>query len=232
MKNTKPRKTCKNNLQGYPSEKTSWAYWMQALEPNSAEINAAFPGYHPQWVVQSQYKRVSAEGFCYMRKRVLKISQRQCAAYLRVHLKTLSRWEKGEIEVPFMAFELLRMVYRGVHFKLSHPEWDGWFISEAGKLVSPYSRDIELAPGDINLVPYLHNWNATMKDEIAKLTKELAEAKEENTALREIFLVNGVTDEVAAMQERINALMAKINTARVMPFAPANIEQHPQGKVA
>ncbi len=216
MKNT----TNKKNLHNHPSEKSLWAYWMQAIEPNSQEINEAFLGYHPQWIVRSQVgSEISAEHFCYMRKTVLRISQRQCAAYLRVSLKTITRWEKDEADIPFAALELLRVVYHSAQFKLSHPEWDGWFISTTGKLISPYSRDLALTPEDLNLVPYLHNWNATMKDEVEKLTEELAAARAENTALRELFLANGITDEVAAMQEKINGLMTRINTARVIPFA-------------
>lgn len=214
MKNT----TNKKNLHNQPSEKSRWAYWMQAIEPTSEAINKAFPDYHPQWIVNSQ-SDISAERFSFMRNTVLRISQRQCAAYLRVSLKTISRWEKGEADIPFAALELLRVVYHSAQFKLSHPEWDGWFISTTGKLISPYSRDLALTPEDLNLVPYLHNWNATMKDEVEKLTQELALARAENTALRELFLANGVTEEVAAMQQKINGLMTRINTARIIPFA-------------
>lgn len=227
MKNT----TSKKKPQSLPSNETSWAYWMQAIEPSSQEINEAFPNYHPQWVVQSQTE-ISAERFCYLRKHVLRINQSQCAAYLRVNLKTVRRWEKSEAEIPFAAFELLRMVYHSVQFKLSHPEWDGWFINAKGKLISPYHRDMALTPSDLNLVPFLHSWNATMKDEIVKLTQKLAEAISENTALRELFLANGITDEVAAMQERVNSLMTKINTARVIPFAQTQDEPQLQEKIA
>ena len=227
MKNT----TSKKKPQKLPSKKTGWAYWMQAIEPSSQEINQAFPGYHPQWVIHSQTE-ITAERFCYLRKHILRISKRQCAAYLRVDMRTISRWEKGEVDIPFASFELLRVVYHSAQFKLSHPEWDGWFISASGKLISPYSRDIALTPGDLNLVPYLRNWNATMKDEIARLTQELAEARAENTALRDLFLANGITDEVAAMQDKVNALMTKINTARVIPFVPTKDAPQPQEKTA
>lgn len=224
--------TSKKKPQNLPSKDTEWVYWMQAIEPSSKEINDAFPGYHPQWVVQSQTTEITAERFCYMRKHVLRINQRQCAAYLRIDMRTISRWENGERGIPFAAFELLRTVYHSAQFKLSHPDWDGWFISTTGKLVSPYARDVCLTPGDLNLVPHLHNWNAIMKKEVAQLTQELAEARAENTALRELFLANGITDEVAAMQDKINALMTKINTARVIPFAAAQDEPNLREKRA
>jgi DNA-binding transcriptional regulator YiaG len=227
MKNT----TSKKKKHTSPSKNTDWVYWMQAIEPSSQKINEAFPGNHPLWVVQSQTE-ISAERFCYLRKHVLRINQAQCAAYLRVDMRTIRRWENGEVDIPFASFELLRVVYHSAQFKLSHPEWDGWFISTTGELISPYCRDIALTPGDLNLVPYLHSWNATMKDEVAKLTQELAVVRAENTALRELFLANGITDEVAAMQERVNALMTRINTARVIPFAPVQDEPQLQEKIA
>ena len=73
---------------------------------------------------------------------------------------------------------------------------------------------------------------ALLRNDVKKLQAQLDAAIAENTALREMFLDNGVTDEVASMQEKINALMARINTARVIPFAPADIEQQPLEKVA
>ena len=227
MKNTTKTKKQPN----YPSKQTDWAYWMQAIEQKSMEINEAFPGYHPQWVIRSQLRDVSADGFANIRKYALKISRKQCAAYLRVSEKTILRWETGKVEIPFSAFELLRVVYFTAQFKLSHPDWDGWFISDNGKLVSPFSPDISLSPGEINLVPFLHKWNAIMKTEIEELKQELAKTITENTALRELFLANGITDEVAAMQDKINTLMARINTARVIPFAPKD-EQELEEKVA
>jgi hypothetical protein len=76
------------------------------------------------------------------------------------------------------------------------------------------------------------NEAALLRNDVKKLQGQLDAAIAENTALREMFLDNGVTDEVAAMQEKVNALMARINTARVIPFAPADIEQQPLEKAA
>lgn len=228
MKNTTSKKKQHVRL----SEKSSWAYWMQAIEPTSEELKKAFPDYHPQWVIQSQLLTdITGEHFQYLRKNVLRITPQQCAAYLRVTQRTIRLWEKGDVRVPFMAFELLRMVYRSAQFRLSHPDWDGWFISTTGKLISPDLRDHAMSPSDLNLVPYLHNWNATMKAEIVDLTQKLNDAQQENTKLRQMFVAQGVVDELAAMQDTIAELMTRIATAKIIPFQAAPIEQ-PKEKIA
>jgi hypothetical protein len=84
----------------------------------------------------------------------------------------------------------------------------------------------------LNLSTMTRSEAAILRNDVARLQSQLDAAIAENTALREMYLANGVTDEVAAVQEKINALMARINTARVIPFVPANIEQQPQEKAA
>ena len=92
MKNTTPKK----KLHQQPSEKTRWAYFMQAIEPKSEAINKAFPGYHPQWVQLSQQLTIAPENFINLR-RAVGLSRKQCAAYLRTSLTTVARWERGKI---------------------------------------------------------------------------------------------------------------------------------------
>lgn len=227
MKNT----TSKKKMHTQPSEKTRWSYYMQAIEPTSEAINNAFPDYHPQWVQMSQMRAISPAMFISFRQS-LGMTKEQCAAYLRIDMRTLYRWENGHSAITFSSFELLRVIQESVHFKFTHPEWDGWFINYHGVLHSP---DI----GGKGFTPEQLVWSATTRSEAAllrndvkKLQAQLDAAIAANTVLREMFLDNGITDEVAAMQEKINALMARINTARVIPFAPAHIEQQPLEKVA
>lgn len=227
MKNT----TSKKKKHTQPSEKTRWAYWMQAIEPTSEAINKAFPDYHPQWVQMSQRFTIKPESFVAMRKS-LGLSCEQCAAYLRAGLSTLRKWEHGHTPVPFMAFELLRLISESVRFKMAHPDWDGWFVSENGALTSPdYGRN-GFTPDQLNWLSFQRGEAEPLRKDVAMLQSQLDAAIAENTALREMFLDNGVTDEVAAMQDKINALMTRINTARVLPFAPADIEHQPLEKVA
>lgn len=226
MKNT----TSKKKLHTQPSEKTRWAYWMQAIEPTSKELNKAFPGYHPQWVQMSQRFNISGENFKIMRCS-LNMSPEQCAAYLRVSVPTIFNWEGGKTSVPFACFELLRVVSESVRFKMAHPSWDGWFINDHGVLHSPDIGGKGFTPEQLVWSTMTRSEAALLRNDVKKLQSQLDAAIAENTTLREMFLDNGVTDEVASMQEKINALMTRINTARVMPFTPTNIEQ-PLEKVA
>lgn len=220
MKNTTKQK----KTHTLPSEKTQWAYWMQAIEPISKELNKAFPDYHPQWVQMSQRYTISADNFKGLRQS-LRMTVTQCAAYLRADPSTLHKWENGSSPVPFIAFELLRLVLESVRFKMTHASWDGWFINEHGVLHSPDIGGKGFTPEQLVWSTMTRSEAALLRNDVAKLQSQLDAAIAENTALREMFLDNGVTDEVAAMQEKINALMLRINTARVIPFTSTAIEQ-------
>lgn len=217
MKNT----TRKKKPHRGPSEKSRWAYWMQAIEPASMAINDAFPGYHPQWLQQSQAITISAENFKWMRK-ALGMSQPQCAAYLRVGVSTVRRWESGKQDAPFMAFELLRMVYENAKFKLSHSDWDGWFINNKGALISPNVGGNGYTPAQLDWLSWQQSDAVVeaknLRAEVVRLKSEVDVATEENTRLRQMFVTQGVVDELAAMQDTISELMSRIATAKIIPF--------------
>ena len=219
MKNT----TKKRKLHRQPSNKTQWAYWMQAIEPTSEAINKAFPDYHPQWVQLSQRCTISPESFISMRE-MLHMNREQCAAYLRVDRTCISKWEIGKTAVPFAAFELLRIIHESVHFKLSHPEWDGWFIGAHGELNSPDIGGKGFTPEQLIWSTMTRSEAALLRNDVKRLQAELDESNAENTKLRQLFVVQGVVEELAAMQDAINNLMARIATAKVIPF-PAAADQ-------
>ncbi len=205
----------KNNLQHYPSDKTRWAYWMQAIEPTSKALNEAFPGYHPQWVQMSQMRKISPKLFAIFREN-LHMSQEQCAAFLRVAHSTVAAWERGSRPVPFACFELLRVIQESVAFKMSHPEWDGWFISNNGNLVSP-DVGCSFSPGELNVMSFQRNDLSWMRGEIARLKSELNAAIEANNQLRQMFLSQGVVEELVAMKNRLNALVESVTPSQEIP---------------
>jgi hypothetical protein len=45
----------------------------------------------------------------------------------------------------------------------------------------------------------------------------------ENTEIRELFRVGGVTDELHEVRARMEALVAKVNTAKVLPLRKAAV---------
>ena len=224
MKNITKQKKPQNNYRAEPSKKTRWAYFMQAIEPTSEAINKAFPDYHPQWVQMSQMRSISPGMFSSFRQG-LGMTREQCAAYLRVGFSTITAWERGSRPVPFACFELLRVIRESVQFKMTHPEWDGWFLTEKGVLVSPDVGGNGFTPQQLVWSTMTRNEAALLRNEVAQLKEELSTAIAENTALRQMFLSNGVLKELAFMQDKINGLMDRIGTAHVIPFPSIENEQ-------
>lgn len=201
---------------------------MQAIEPKSEAINKAFPGYHPQWVQMSQMREITPDMFKDMRE-MLGINKDQCAAYLRVTSRTIRSWESGAIAVPFVVFELLRMVFESVRFKTSHKNWDGWFVSEKGILVSPNIGGNGFTPEQLDYVAYQGTEAGMLRGEVATLQRELQTAQEENTKLRQMFVSQGVVDELYGMHDRLTSLIKQMATAKIVPFQkdeqPAQLEK-------
>ena len=202
------------------SEKTRWAYWMQAIEPTSKTIERAFPGYHPLWVQHSQRIAIAPASFMYMRRDLLGLSQAKTAAYLRVSTRTIRAWETGDEAIPFMAFELLRMVYESAAFRLSHAKWDGWFIAKDGCFVSPDVGRMAVQPHDFAALQYTQGERDAVRRENQKLREAIAAKTEENNRLRELFVNQGVVDEIAHIRDRIGELFGQINTARIFKLKP------------
>jgi len=212
------KKTVKPRAQG-PSDKTRWAYWMQAIEPTDPAIEEAFPGYHPLWVQQSQKLTVGPTNLKHLRRHCLNVTQAQAAAYLRVKLREYQAWERGDKPAPFVAFELLRLVYTSSAYRLSHARWDGWHFGQDGRLVSPDVGRQEVGPEDFTALVFL-------RGELEAHRREVARLKTENARLRQAFRENAITSELEAMQARLGDLLASIQTAQVIPFPthPARME--------
>lgn len=217
MKNT----TKKTKLRNRASQKTNWAYWMQAIEPKSEALNNAFPDFHPQWVQMSQQVEITPPAFVFVRK-TLGMNPEQCAAYLRVSTRTIRRWESGVQDVPFTAFETLRLVLESPRAMLSHKEWSGWFMSDDGRLVSP-DVACSFSPGDLNYFSFNRSEAQKQANETRRLQAELDEATIANTRLRQLFLSQGLVDELAAMQNQVNRLVEMVATAKVIPFPTAEV---------
>ncbi|MDP2833674.1 MAG: hypothetical protein Q8Q28_10395 [Pseudomonadota bacterium] len=211
------KKTAKPRAQGQ-SEKTQWSYWMQAIEPTDPDIEQAFPGYHPLWVQQSQKLTVGPVNLKHLRRHCLNVTQAQVAAYLRVKLRKYQAWERGDQPAPFMAFELLRLVYTSTAYRLSHAIWDGWHFGKDGCLVSPNVGRQEVGPEDFTALVFLRGELETHRLENARYKADMAALEAENIRLRQAFRENAITNELEAMQTRLGDLLASIQTAQVIPF--------------
>lgn len=203
---------------GGPSKKTRWAYWMQAIEPTDEKINRTFPKYHPLWVQHSRLLTVASENFKHLRKYCLNITQAQTATYLRVSVRDVMAWEGDQKPVPFMAFELLRMVYESVASRLSHQKWDGWYIDSDGFMVSPDVGKLLIEPSDFIFYTTQLSSIRSLEKQLADLKEEVATKVTENTELRQQFQHGELAHELEAMQEKISNLLASIHTAEVISF--------------
>jgi hypothetical protein len=165
--------------------------------------------------------RSGAKNFEHLRRNCLLISQEQAAAYLRASLDDVQAWESGRLPVPFMAFELLRLVFESSSYRLSNAMWDGWFIARDGYFVSPDVGRFAITPGElVNHVTMLGERDR-LRVELGNVMEEVEALRAENANLRALFQASGVTRELEAMQDRLEGFMERLQTASVIPFPGA-----------
>ncbi len=201
----------------HPNKETMYSYFMQAIDPDNVAINSAFPEFHPMWVIKSQRTIPSGGQFMHMRKYVLGLSQKQCAAYLRVSMSTISEWENNKKQVPFVVMEVLRLVYESPEFRMSHPNWAGWFISQDGKLVCSDVRDLAFEPHELTYVQMLYSQQSYYKNENERLRTEIKRLESEVSELKAITSQGSLLEELLAMQDRIIELSQQFSN-KVVPI--------------
>ncbi|NOT67116.1 MAG: hypothetical protein HOP04_02095 [Methylophilaceae bacterium] len=205
-------------LNNYPNQKTCWSYYMQAIEPVSKEINEAFPEYHPMWVISSQSTTVTGKHFKRIREAFLKITQEQCAAYLRIKPWHISAWENEKKPVPFIAFEILRLVYESANFRLSHQDWAGWFITDQGRLVCPDAGDLSFLSTDLPGIHWVKQLARTHELENKRMKAELQPLKEEIKALKEFMAINELaelTNDLNELEAKVGQIIGRINSSNL-----------------
>lgn len=223
----KQLKSAIHKLQKRMSDKTIWAYHMQAIEPRDLKIIQAFPDYHPMWLIQSQEMPVTGARFKYMRETLLGMSVNECAAYLRLDRVTVYRYERDGARIPFSAFELLRVLYESPQFKMSHQSWDGWYISKDGKLVSPDVGNLAFTPNDLSTVRHAHAYNRTLRHEVEKLTRELQLANEKLERFEQSQIEAEILDELVELEQSLSAIRSKIGKSKVIAL---NFAKNPNAK--
>lgn len=197
----------------YPDKATLWAYYMQAIEPTSEEINKTFPEYHPLWIQQSQKIKPSGEQLSHYREYCLGITQAQCASYLRISIRQIKLWELNKQPVPFIVFELLRLVHESVHFRLSHKDWNGWFVNEQGRLVCPDRGNLSFDPLDLTMVREVQNANRVYLHQYQQLQREVAPLKAEIEALKKVSYANALLGELSEIEHKLSSVLKKMTQA-------------------
>ena len=189
---------------------------MQAIDPSSTEINECFPEYHPMWVIQSQKKSVSSEYFRFMREQWLCMTRKQCAAYLRATVLEIQKWETNKVTVPFMAFELLRLVYESANFRLSNKDWQGWFIDSNGRLVSPKRGSLSFSPDELSFIRETHQVKSMYQEENRQLRAEVEPLRAELAALKASNPHDVLLDELKAIGSNLAEITARVSPNKVV----------------
>lgn len=211
----------KKKKTNYPNKSTLWAYFMQAIEPRSQKLNEAFPEFHPMWVVKSQKLDATAEQFKFMRQHLMRVTQKQCAAFMRVKLWVIQAWEQGKQPVPFIAIELLRLVTESADFRLSNEHWQGWFITQDGHLVTPDRGNLSFTPADLSYIRETHQAKSIYEAENIRLRAEIAPLKAEITELRELNGNDGLLlNELQQMESRLAEIAANFSSSKVVKLIP------------
>lgn len=96
----------------------------------------------------------------------------QTYTYLNVDRRTYERWLSGRSRIPFMAYELLRIVVAG-QLPATGKDWHGWRFYD-GKLFSP--EGVAYAEGEIRAILYQYAL-------IRELKLQLRLAHEENARI-------------------------------------------------
>ena len=159
---------------GRLNDRGNTVYEARAADSDVSEGDKRSKKYRPRWfLVAQQRKEISPEDFVLLRRHALRMSQEQCAAYLGVSRHAVWQWETSRNPIPFMAYELLRLLSETMDFKMDHPEWEGWGVNRNGELSNP-DNTVILTPDDLkgiehllrNQVPHLRRENLFLTREI------------------------------------------------------------------
>lgn len=208
--------------QGRLTEAGTTVYEAHDISQRVNPRNPHFKGFRPAWLVQaSQRLEISPEDFKVLRTNTLYMSREQCAAYLRVDRHTVWQWETGRNPIPFIAYELLRLLTETMQFKIAHSEWEGWSVNRHGELCNP--------DGAIALpIKLIRNYDHVLRNVVPELrrqhhakTRELELAQERIRQLTGL-LENSREASIDYAKDRIRALLKQ--PAPALLSSPQQIE--------
>lgn len=181
-----------------------------------------------------QIRTPTGEDFYNLRRNILLLNRKQTARVLRCGVQSVLNWETGRHPVPFYAYLALQLMSEATHYRLASAAWSEWQIIERTDTDSTrqYSKrgsgivtelihpptGAAFTPDQLKRFHFLMQQAVAASSENITLLRKVDELTQANTELRRLFLANGVTDEVHAMQDRLQALLGRINTATVLPL--------------
>lgn len=173
--------------------------------------------------------RASADDFLRLRRYMLNMNRAQAARVLRVDHDSIYNWETGKHRLPFPVYLALHLLHESVAYKFADEAWRDW------RIVQRYDtprRNVGL-PGDVSEITNaklgaaftpadLEHFHFAMQEveilqaQNAELRNKVDALTAENAEIRELFRVNGVTDELHQMHDRVETLLGKLNIAKVI----------------
>lgn len=175
------------------------------------------------------------EDFYQLRRNVLGLNRKQCARLLRVSVSSVLFWETGRHPVPFYAYAMLLFVSESQAYRLASYQWRDW------RFVERFNSDAVLPRKQQRSTAYLVNRRtgacfssedldyiylqvqrlAQLEGEALELRQRVDGLTTENTSLRELYRVDGVTGQLHDMRAQLDALLSRINTAEVIGLRAA-----------
>jgi len=170
--------------------------------------------------------QADGEEFFRLRRFVLNLSRADVARLLRVAKNTIWDWETNRRRLPFSAFFALRLIAESLRFRLAAEAWRDWELDEhcvvsgnTARREATYLRNVKTGacfePQDLDDFYLVAQRAQMLADNEHDLRARADALTGENTALRELFRADGVTAQLHEMQDRLQALHARINTATV-----------------
>jgi len=210
-----------------PAEAKSTAFATGRPRGNRVGGAAAHAAYVAAWSQPyMQIPQADGEEFFRLRRHILQLSRADVARLLRVAKNTVWDWETDRRRVPFSAFFALRLIAESLRFRLASEAWRDWELDEhcvvSGNTEmreATYLRNTKTGacfePRDLDNFYLMAQRVQMLADNEHELRARVDALTRENTALRELFLAEGVTSELHEMQDRLQALHDRINTATV-----------------
>jgi len=172
-----------------------------------------------------QIRQASGEEFFQLRRYILQLSRADVARLLRVAKNTIWDWETCRTRLPFSAYFSLRLIAESLRFRLASEAWRDWeldqhcVVSGTKRREATYLRNMKTGacfePQDLEDFWLVAQRAQMLADNEHDLRARADALTGENTALRELFRADGVTSELHAMQDRLQALHGRINIASI-----------------
>lgn len=185
-------------------------YPPQVFDKRVNPANPLWAGYRPRWLFEAEKAvRIGPESFRYFRAHVHCMTVAQCAAFLRVDMASIGKWEAGLEPIPYAAYATLRLADELQFLPHEIKEWADFEIIAAGpdrgKLLDHRTGEM-FSRDEITTIRYVYADACRVLRENQSLKRQVARLEERVVSLRDLRQVDSVALELQHMQERLRVL--------------------------